>query len=75
MYAYGRGVPKNEATALSWYRKAAAQNDPAAEYFIGMMYENGSGVAKDLKTAIEWYKKSAEHGYQDATSKLQQLGR
>ncbi|HXY08389.1 MAG TPA: hypothetical protein VEI52_11145 [Terriglobales bacterium] len=73
MYAYGRGVPKNDATALDWYRKAAAQNDPASEYFIGTMYENGTGVPKDQKTAIEWYKKSAEHGYQDAATKLQQL--
>jgi len=66
-------VGKIDATALEWYRKAAAQNDPAAEYFIGVMYENGTGVPKDQKAAIEWYKKSAEHGYKDAAAKLQQL--
>ena len=75
MYAFGRGVPKNDATALDWYKKAAAQNDPAAEYLIGQMYENGSGVPKDLNTAVGWYQRSTQHGYQDAKAKLQQLQR
>ena len=31
MYEYGRGVPKDVSEAVSWYRKAAAQNDDPAK--------------------------------------------
>jgi len=31
MYETGRGVPKNNAQAVVWYRKAAAQNDELAK--------------------------------------------
>src|SRR6185312_3274558 len=46
--------------ALYWFRKAAAQNQPVAEYQLGRCYENGLGVAKDLNQAVVWYRKSAE---------------
>jgi TPR repeat protein len=31
MYAKGRGVPKNIETAVSWYKKAAAQGHQRAK--------------------------------------------
>jgi len=31
-YLYGRGVARDYHTALDWFRKAAAQNQPNAEY-------------------------------------------
>jgi TPR repeat protein len=44
LYAEGRGVEKNSKQAAVWYRKAADQGDPRAQYDLGVMYEYGNGV-------------------------------
>jgi TPR repeat protein len=43
--AYGMGMERDEAEAMRWYRKAAAQGS------LGSMYDNGQGVARDLVQA------------------------
>src|SRR5262249_41314290 len=63
MYNGGRGVAKDEAEALKWYRKAAENGNLAAAEFIGHMYENGrGGLTKDEAEAVVWYRKAADHG-------------
>ena len=40
-YAYGTGVPQDDALALAWYRRAAEQGLAAAQHHLGVMYANG----------------------------------
>jgi TPR repeat protein len=61
----GKGIGKNLAEAVRWYRAAAEQNHPRAEENLGNMYQLGRGVAKNCKTAVEWYARGAlqnDHG-------------
>ena len=55
MHEDGKGVPKNNKTAVKWYRLAAEQGDALAQYNLGVMYEKGQGVPQDYKTAVKWY--------------------
>jgi predicted amidohydrolase len=44
-YRDGKGVARNYADALAWFRKAAEKNDAAALDNVGWMYEHGLGTA------------------------------
>ena len=61
-----RGVPKNQVEAVKWFRKAAEQNDAAAQYNLGVCFYNGDGVAKDQAEAVKWYRKAAEQNFAEA---------
>ena len=58
----GRGVQKDEALALSWFRIAARQRHPMAINMIGRCLENGWGCATDLVDAAEHYRQAADLG-------------
>ena len=62
MYENGRGVAKNEAEAVRWYRKAAEQGTAQAQCNLGGEYKNGRGVAKNDAEAARWFRKAAEQG-------------
>ena len=62
MYETGRGIAKDDAQAVEWYRKAAEQGNAAGENSLGYMYETGRGIAKDETQAVQWYRKAAEQG-------------
>ena len=62
MYENGRGVAKDDAQAVYWYRKAADQGEAYAQKNLGVMYANGRGVAKDEAQAVAWYRKAADQG-------------
>lgn len=51
MSEYGYGVPKNEAEALAWYRKAAELDDDRAIGLVSMKAMLGVGVARDSPEA------------------------
>jgi TPR repeat protein len=60
-YQYGRGVPKDVAQAISWYRKAADQGDFVSQNSLGQIYEYGDGgVEMRKETARCWYQKVAQ---------------
>lgn len=61
-YEKGQGVPKNEAEAARWYRKAADQGHAGAQDNLGIMYATGQGVVKDDAEAVRWYRKAADQG-------------
>ena len=44
VYVKGRGVPKDEAEAVKWFRKAADQGDAQAQFNLGVTYAKGRGV-------------------------------
>lgn len=55
MYANGRGVRRNYAEALKWWRRAADQGYASAQFSLGLMYEKGNGVPQDFVEAHTWY--------------------
>jgi uncharacterized protein len=59
--------------AMSWFRKAADQEYPPAQFSLGLMYEEGRLGNSDMKRAMFWYNKAAEFGDPDAEEKLQEL--
>lgn len=74
-YSEGKGVAKDPAQALVWWRKAADQGEANAQYRLGEIY-NGTysdilyGVPKDAAQAVTWYRKAAEQGYAAAQRRL-----
>jgi TPR repeat protein len=74
-YEQGKGVAKDQAEAVKWFRKAAEQNFAKAQFNLGVCYAHGEGVAKDEVEAesarvfgmakdpveaVKWYRKAAE---------------
>ena len=70
LYAIGRGVPKNYAEAVKWYRLAAEQGYAKGQLRLGVMYDNGGGVPEDDTEAVKWYRLAAEQGYARAQFNL-----
>lgn len=65
-YYNGKGVKRDYAEAVKWYRKSAEQGYAEAQYWLGLMYQWGKGVKQDYAEAIKWFLKSAEQGYAKA---------
>lgn len=47
------------ANALSYYKKAAAGNNPEAQYRLAKLYLEGKGVHSDYEKALKWMRKAA----------------
>lgn len=62
--AYQQG--RDNAEAVKWFRRSAAQGNPAAHYRMGVMYSYGWGVEKDEKESDKWFHRAAELGDEDA---------
>ena len=60
------------ATAVEWYRKAAEQDNHAAQMFMGFAYATGKGVARDDVEAYKWLTLSNGWGY-DTPATLAEL--
>jgi TPR repeat protein len=60
-YAYylGRGVPQDDAQAVTWYRQAAEQGDAVAQSTLGYAYRDGQGVLQDDVEAHKWFNLAA----------------
>jgi TPR repeat protein len=41
MYEFGKGVTRNEETAVTWYRRAAEKNCAQAQFYLGRLYQDG----------------------------------
>jgi Sel1 repeat len=42
-------------TALNLYTSLAAQNDPSAQFALGLMYTKGKGVEPNIEEAWKWF--------------------
>ena len=62
MHDNGEGVPENDAEAVKWYRRAAAQGRAKAQGHLGRMYALGEGVPEDDVQAYMWLNLSAAQG-------------
>jgi TPR repeat protein len=71
MYRWGDGVPRNVATAMSWYHKAAGQGNSEAQHNLGEIYSLGlNGVPQDYTAGASWYRRAAEQGDSSARVRL-----
>jgi uncharacterized protein len=66
MHAYGWGVQRNPAEAITWYRQAADQGLQVAQHFLGIAYANGEGVRPDDAEAARWFARAAVQGFAQA---------
>jgi TPR repeat protein len=78
-WEHGWGSIKNEPEAVYWYRKAAEQGYPAAEYDLGRMLADGRGVPgvdaeKNGAEADAWFRRAAEKGIREAQQRLETSG-
>jgi TPR repeat protein len=58
----GRGVPRDPAAALVWFRHAARADHPMAMNMLGRCYEFGWGTAACASVAVYWYRLAAQAG-------------
>ena len=56
--------------ALSWYHKAAEQNNTDAQLILGNCYYDGLGIEEDYQQAFYWYEKAAALGNAEAQNTL-----
>ena len=56
--------------ALQVIRPLAEENDPEAQFYLGVMYAKGRGVPQDYQKAVHWYQLAAEQGFAKAMSNL-----
>ena len=68
MYDSGVGVTKDNRQAALWYRKAAEQGLPPAQYNLAVSYAYGKGVPTDAVQAYAWMNLAAAQGLTEAVS-------
>jgi TPR repeat protein len=66
MYYQGRGVRRDPAEGVRWYKMAAMKGYPEAMYNLGVAHMNGLGAEKSAEEALRWYRLAAEGGYVSA---------
>jgi TPR repeat protein len=72
-YSKGRGVEKCEATALSFWQKAADLGVALAQRRIGNAYMRGNdGYSKNIQLARKYIKASSAQGNVDAVALLKE---
>jgi TPR repeat protein len=59
-------IQRKKAETNQWLSAAAIQDDPEAQYKLGLCYETGFFSEQDLKLAFFWYKKAAKQGHRAA---------
>jgi TPR repeat protein len=59
-YANGWGVDRNAKLASLWYKKAALNDNPSAQFLLGIYLI--SGKESDLPAGVMWLRRAAENG-------------
>lgn len=80
-YKYGIGVPQDHVVSTKWFRMAAQQGEPDAQFNLGRIYESNAdgqyrrqrAAPADDMQALTWFRRSAERGHVPAQVKLAQL--
>ncbi|MFC1833906.1 tetratricopeptide repeat protein [Thermodesulfobacteriota bacterium] len=67
-------VSNPHAEAVKWFRVAAEQGDPNAQYQLGEKYLHGKGVPADREEAAKWFRRAAKNGNKDAQKQLRGMG-
>ena len=67
------GRMQNFSEAIQWYRKAALQNNPTAQFQLGLLYAEGTGVEKDNVEAFAYWSVSAANGFPYSEEHLEKI--
>jgi TPR repeat protein len=59
---HGEGVERDDAAAMTWYRKAAQHGFVPSWAMIGSMYLGDKDIPRDDAAAMRWYLKAANRG-------------
>jgi uncharacterized protein len=70
MYYEGKGVTRDYAEAVKWYRKAAELGEAEAQVNLGTMFSEGQGATRNYIEAYVWFSRSAAQGNERAKSNL-----
>lgn len=62
LYAEGKGVVRDDATAMMWFQRSANQGYADAQYNVGASYAEGAGVDKNEGEAAKWFRRAADQG-------------
>ena len=73
MYESGKGVPRNYAEAVRWYRMAAEQGQRDAQYDLGILHAKGEVVPRNLVTAHMWINLAIANGVSNGKEALSLL--
>ncbi|HVV69687.1 MAG TPA: SEL1-like repeat protein [Gammaproteobacteria bacterium] len=67
LYTHGLvNLKPDKKAAAAWYRLAAEQEYPPAQYNLAICYYHGYGVEQDRKEAFTWCKEAAENNFSQA---------
>ena len=73
MYAAGRGVPQDDAEAVTWFRRTADQGIADAQNNLGLAYASGWGVPQNDVTALVWLNLAGAQGDEEARRRRARL--
>ena len=75
MYHDGEGIDNDFEAAFFWFKQAADQGFPSAQYNVGVLSREGVGIEKNESLAFEYMLKSANNnvieGIEDLISMYQ----
>lgn len=79
MTAFNKGQAaynqKNYKEAFKWLNQAAAENNPKAQYHLGLTaYKEGKQNPQKYSEAMQWFEKAAKQGNEFAIKKLRKRG-
>ena len=74
LYLNGNGVPKSEAKAAKWFKKAAELGHPESQYNYGLSLIDGWDSKYNKEEGVFWLKKSADSGVSQAKEVLKKVG-
>jgi TPR repeat protein len=72
-YLNGEGVPKDQAKALQWFRKAAEAGNMEGQRKLGHAFAQGQGTPVDVVEAYQWLSVAAKQGDKAANKELADL--
>lgn len=73
MHDEGKGLARNPALAVEWWRKAAGQGMVRAMHNLANAYIAGEGAAQDHAAAIKWLRAAADKGLDRSQYTLGQM--
>lgn len=73
LHLSGGVVPRSDARAVEWFRRAAAKGDIASAHNLGVIHERAAGELRSREEALKWYRFAAERGFARSQANLGQL--
>ncbi len=71
IYCEGGGVTATDYTeAFNWFKKAAGQNYPPAQYYLAICFRDGKGIMANQTEAVLWLQRAASNGVANAQVEL-----